>query len=46
MVDTSEERWKNLKRSIAKLQSEAPQGVQYKVFFLGERAAVSACRTA
>ena len=38
MIDTSDERWNNLKTDIAKLQDEAPAGVQYKVLFLGESA--------
>lgn len=35
MVDTSPERWSNLKRDVKKLQEDAEPGVQYKVFFLG-----------
>ncbi|WVQ78784.1 hypothetical protein IAT38_000875 [Cryptococcus sp. DSM 104549] len=35
LIDQSEDRWHNLKKSIAKLQEEAPEGVQYKVMFLG-----------
>jgi len=36
MIDTSPDRWHNFKRDIARLQADAPSGVQYKVFFLGE----------
>ncbi|ODO04556.1 hypothetical protein I350_05160 [Cryptococcus amylolentus CBS 6273] len=35
LVDQSPERWTNLKASLKKLQDEAPEGVQYKVLFLG-----------
>jgi hypothetical protein len=35
MIDESEERWWNLRRNVEKLQSEAEEGVQYKVLFLG-----------
>ncbi|ORY22492.1 histidine phosphatase superfamily [Naematelia encephala] len=35
LIDTSPERWNNLRRDVAKLQAQATDGVQYKVFFLG-----------
>lgn len=36
LIDTSPERWQNLKASIAQLQLYAPEDVQYKVLFLGK----------
>ncbi|WWD16468.1 hypothetical protein CI109_100894 [Kwoniella shandongensis] len=35
LIDESPERWQNLKASVKKLQSEAEEGVIYKVLFLG-----------
>lgn len=35
LIDTSPERWHNLRKSIEELQRKAPEGVTYKVFFLG-----------
>lgn len=34
-MDTSPDRWHNLRADVARLQAEAPAGVHYKVFFLG-----------
>ncbi|RXK38098.1 phosphoglycerate mutase [Tremella mesenterica] len=34
LIDTSEDRWTNLKSSISKLQSNAPPGVSYKLLFI------------
>ncbi|ODN76564.1 hypothetical protein L202_05225 [Cryptococcus amylolentus CBS 6039] len=35
LIDESPERWQNLKSSVKDLQDAAPEGVSYKVFFLG-----------
>jgi len=35
LIDTSPDRWTNLRKSIKKLQASAPPGTQYKVLFLG-----------
>lgn len=34
-MDTTPERWYNLKASIEELQDQAPEGVYYKLLFLG-----------
>ncbi|KAK4689916.1 hypothetical protein P7C73_g203, partial [Tremellales sp. Uapishka_1] len=41
LIDTTVDRWRNLKRGIQKLQDEAPTDVQYKVLFLGPSSVVS-----
>ncbi|KAK4685313.1 hypothetical protein P7C73_g4838, partial [Tremellales sp. Uapishka_1] len=34
LIDSSADRWRNLKKDVKKLQDDAPDGVQYKVLFL------------
>ena len=36
LIDTSPERWYNLRSAVTKLQDEAPPDVRYKVLFIGE----------
>ncbi|OCF75050.1 phosphoglycerate mutase [Kwoniella mangroviensis CBS 8886] len=35
LIDESPERWDNLRKDVKKLQDDAPEGVLYKVMFLG-----------